>query len=107
MFDSAKFLLPSVTAGLPAPGAELALVVPVSLLEFELPHAASSTPASTIAITVRALSPTRLNFTDLPSVIRCLQVLLVVDRWKLMFRRSPPPKSLRRSSRDRAADCAP
>src|SRR5581483_8153682 len=69
MFDSAKFLLPSVTAGLPAPAVELALVVAVvPLLDFELPHAARSTPASRIPTTAK----TPLSFTDLPCAIRCL-----------------------------------
>ena len=73
MFDSAKFLLPSVTAGLPAPAVEPALVVAVvPLLDFELlPHAASSTTASRPRAPQTA-ARTPLNFTDLPCVIRRL-----------------------------------
>src|SRR5258707_8634257 len=81
MFDSAKFLLPSVTDGLPAPGPleELAgaLLEPELLVVLELlPHATSTAPASIVTSTVTARVRTPLNLVDLlPSIRRLLLVV--------------------------------
>src|SRR5258708_30311564 len=81
MFDSAKFLLPSVTDGLPAPGPldELAgaLLEPELLVVLELlPHATSTAPASIVTSTVTTRVRTPLNLVDLlPSIRRLLLVV--------------------------------
>jgi hypothetical protein len=89
MFSSAKFLSPSVTVGLPAPGpveAELAgvLLELELLVDFELlPHAASTKPASTAASTVPARTTPLSLFVLLSSIRRLLVVHFVNGKGKL------------------------
>ena len=84
-FSSAKFLSPRVTAGLPAPGpvaddaGVVELVLDEVLLDFELPHAASNTPAAASAANAATARPRATwNMIESLSSIRCLLVVTFV-----------------------------